>query len=564
MYTLGISCYYHDSAATLLKNGHIFAAFEEERFSRKKHDNSFPYQAIRECLRVAKIDINQVDRIAYYEKPLLKFERILQNFVETYPFSLPLFTNAIPSWLSEKINIENTLRKRLDYHGNIYFVPHHLSHASAAYFTSPFQHAAIFTADAVGEYATLSVWRATNNSITLLKSIHFPHSLGLFYSTITAFLGFTVNEDEQKVMGMAAYGKPRYVKKLQKIIRLHPDDSLCMDLTYFSYLQKDQMWSKKLERILGKPRIPGSPLTKRHMDIARSTQEIMESLYNSILTHLYTVTGEKNLCIGGGVALNALANGKIYDQTPFLRVFNFGPAGDGGGSLGAALFCYFANTRKKRQPVTTLNFGNTYDNKDIEKYLKRFGNRFSYRKYGKRALILKAAQLLSANKVLGWFQEKAEFGPRALGARSILANPKDVSMKEKINLIKKRERFQPFGISILRNHVKNYILLPPEQKDFPFMNFCFPAKEEFRGRISAVIHKDNTCRIQTVTKENGIYFDLISAFYKKTGTAGVLNTSFNLSGQPLVEHPGQAVEMFINEAIDVLVIGNFVVTKKEK
>lgn len=577
MYILGISAFYHDSAAVLIKDGVIVVALEEERFSRIKHDNAFPFQAIKVCLKEANITIADIDYVAYYEKPLLKFERILQTFVETYPFALRPFLKAIPEWLTEKINVENIIRKKLHYKKKIYYIPHHLSHASAAYFTSPYKSSAIVTIDGVGEYQTTGIWQAkreipgqARNDITLLKSLDFPHSLGLLYSTFTAFLGFRVNEDEYKVMGLAAYGKPTYVKKIEKLIDVKDDGSFQLNMQYFSFRERFQMWNKKFEKLFGKSRIKSGmtknePLTQRHKDIAASIQYVTEQIYFKILNHAQNITNEKNICISGGVGLNALANGKIYTNTLFNKnVHIFGPAGDSGGALGAALFTYFSILQQKtpKKAILGLSLGTSYEDAEIKTLLKKEELRYKHFT-NEKELLETTAKLLAENNLIGWFQGRMEFGPRALGNRSILANPKPAAMKEKMNKIKKRELYRPFACSILKEKVHEYFEIPTKSSNFSYMNFCFIVKKEKRDELQAVVHKDTTCRIQTVANHtNSRYYKLIKAFEKLTGIPALMNTSFNLNHEPIIETPIQAIQDFKKTNMDYLILENFIIQKK--
>lgn len=557
MNILGISAHYHDSAAALIMDGDVACATEEERFSRIKHDNGFPFQAIDFCLRESKLDISNVDAVAYYEKPLLKFERILETFVETYPRSLNPFLKSIPDWLGQKIKIEHLIRKKLKYKGNIYFIPHHYSHAASTFYVSPFDEAAILTIDGVGEYQTTGLWTGENQKITPLKQLAFPNSLGLLYSTFTSFLGFKVNDDEYKVMGLAAYGKPIYVDKLHKMIGVKVDGSFKLNLDYFSFRESFRMWSQKFENLFGKPRLPNEPMTLHHKNLAASIQKTTEEIYFKMLNHLFTLTKSKNLCLSGGVALNALANGKIYQNTPFKKIYVLGAAGDSGAATGAGLFVYHSILgNKKRNHLKTLALGSSYSNSGIKDVLDKYS--VSYECFHKRAeLIEKVAILLSQNKVVGWFQGKMEFGPRALGSRSILANPKPRWMKERVNLIKIREQFRPFAGSVLQEKVHELFEVPEKNHFSPFMIFCFQVKPEKRKEISAIVHKDGTCRIQTVNQGNGPYYQLIKKFCKITGVPCVLNTSFNLKGEPIVENPRQAIEDFLRTKMDFLVIGDF-------
>lgn len=565
MYILGISAYYHDSAAVLVKNGRVVCAIEEERFTRIKHDNAFPIHAIRWCLKKGHITIDQIDVISYYEKPLLKFERTLDMFIQTWPKSLMSFVRNMPELLGEKLSVEHTIRKKLGFKKKIVFVPHHLSHAAAAYYSSPFQSSAVLTIDGVGEYQSTALWHVKNGAFELLKDIYFPHSLGLFYSTCAAYLGFKVNEDEYKLMGLAAYGKANYLSRLKKVIDVKDDGSFRLNMKYFSFRESTQMWSKQFERLMGKPRGTHEKITDKHADIARSVQTLTEEVYTRILRHLYTLTGEKNICISGGVALNALANGLIHTQTSFKSSHIFGPAGDSGGALGAALFCHFKRSRENSKPynshlpITSLSLGSDYSDAQIEKALKK--HKLSYTKLSEKELINQAAQALADGKIIGWFQGRCELGPRALGNRSILCRPSPRLMKTKVNVIKIREQFRPFAGSILQNHVHDYFEVPMYSLYAPFMNFCFTVRPKKRKELAAIVHKDNTCRIQTVNQSNGLYHKLIKRFYALTGTPCVLNTSFNLKGEPIVETPEQAIDDFVKTPLSVLYIGQYQVSK---
>ncbi len=559
MYIIGISAYYHDSAAVLINDGKLISAFEEERFSRKKHDNSFPIQAIDKCLKKNKLTINDISYIAYYEKPLLKFERIIETFVATYPFSVLPFIKAIPEWFGDKIKIEDIIKKKLKYKGKILFIPHHLSHAASTFYPSPYKKAAILTIDGVGEYQTTGLWEGNGTEIKSLASIDFPHSFGLLYSTFTAFLGFQINNDEYKMMGLSAYGKPKYKNLVYKVIDLKADGSFHLNLEYFSFRESFQMWNTKFEKLFGKPRCKNESFTQKHKDIAASIQRVSEEIYIKILNHLYKLTKAENLCVSGGVALNSLANGLIYSQTPFKNVYIFGPAGDSAAALGAALYAYHSVFKKKdRSIISHLYYGNSYSDSYIEKLLKE--NKLSYKKMDTDKLIETTAKLLLQNKIIGWFQGNMEFGPRALGSRSILANPKDKNMKNKVNTVKMREQFRPFAASVLQDKVHNLFEVPEKKYNSPFMNFVFQVKKEARNQIAAIVHTDNTCRIQTVNnKDNPLYYSLIKRFYDLTGIPCLLNTSFNTKVEPIVESPEQAIHDLWNTKIDYLIIENYVV-----
>lgn len=562
MYILGISAYYHDSAAVLIKNGRIVCAIEEERFSRIKHDNAFPFRAVEFCLKQGGIAITNIDYVSYYEKPLLKFERLLETFVETYPLGLMPFLKSVPEWLGQKIKVEHTIRRELGFSGRVLFTPHHYSHAAAAFYPSPYREAAILTIDGVGEYQTTGLWLGKGKKITPLKEIRFPHSLGLLYSTFTAFLGFKVNEDEYKLMGLAAYGKPAFADKVRQIVDVKKDGSFALDMDYFSFRESFRMWSGKFEKTFGKPRNSKNPLTGRDRDLAASIQQATEEIYFKILTHLHEVTGMDNVCVSGGVGLNALANGKIYRNTPFKKTFIFGAAGDSGAALGSALYSLYSLSpdTKRLEPVDTLYFGSSHTDEAIENALAKAG--LAYKKLPDRQLAAKTARLLAKGKIVGWFQGKAELGPRALGNHSILCKPSPRDMKRRMNVIKLREQFRPFAGSILQTHVHEYFEVPEKNHWSPFMVFCYPVKKEKRKDLAAIVHEDNTCRIQTVSKANGKYYDLIREFHRQTGIACILNTSFNLKGEPIVETPEQAIADYLKTAMDGLVLGNYLVTRK--
>lgn len=564
MYILGISAFYHDSAAALIKDGIVIAAAEEERFTGVKHDNSFPINSIDFCLKFAGITIEDIDHVAYYEKTLLRFERILDMFIKSYPHTMRPFIKGVPEWINEKIKVEQKIRKKLGFKKNIFYIPHHVSHASASYYASGFEKSAILTIDGIGEYQTTGLWIGEGNKIKPLAQINFPDSIGLLYSAFTALLGFRINEDEYKVMGLAAYGKPIYKDQIYNLIDVKNDGSFKLDLTYFRFREEFKMWSNKFEDTFGKPRKQTETVTQKHKNIAASIQLVTEEIYFRMLNHLYSLTKTENLCIGGGVALNALANGKIYTNTPFKKVYVIGPAGDGGNAMGAALFSYYSilNKKEKTSQINNLYLGSQYSDGEIEKVLE--AKKLKYLKFkNETELIRSTAKLLANNRIIGWFQGRMEYGPRALGARSILANPKQRNMKEKVNKIKIREQFRPFAGSILKESLSDYFEIPKGVYFSPFMIFCFVVKAQMRKNIASIVHEDFTCRVHSVSKENGIYYSLIKEFYKITGIPVVLNTSFNLKGEPIVENPKQAVNDFLKTAMDYLVIGNFLISKTQ-
>lgn len=578
MLILGISAYYHDSAACLIKDGQIIAAIEEERFTRVKHDNSFPFHALEFCLKDQGLKLQDVDDVSYYEKPLLKFERILETFIDTYPFSSRPFLKGMPEWLGDKIKVEATIRK-LGFNGKVFFIPHHFSHAAVSFYPSPFKKAAILTIDGVGEWQTTGLWQGNNNNIQPLKLINFPDSLGLLYSTFTAHLGFKVNEDEYKLMGLAAYGKPTFVKKMHSIIDIKNDGSFKLNLKYFSFREGFSMFNKHFEKLFGPARKAEEKITKHHTNLAASIQAVTEEIYFKMLNYLYSVTKTENLCLSGGVALNALANGKIYEKTPFKNIYIFGAAGDSGAAVGSALYTNHVILSKlsesknlsKRNKIKDLYFGSEYSNEQIESILKKY--HLKYKKFNEEELIDRTAKLLSQGKIIGWFQGRCEYGPRALGNRSILCKTNPRNMKTKMNIIKRREQFRPFAGSILQEKVHEYFQVPEKNLWSPFMTFCLKVKKDKKNDLAAIVHADDTCRIQTVSfsddieapsssrAKRGIYYKLIKKFYELTGIPCILNTSFNLQGEPIVENPDQAIEDFLKTKMDYLVIGDFLVSK---
>lgn len=560
MIILGISCFYHDSAAAIIKDGQIIAAAQEERFTRIKHDNSFPYQAIEFCLNSLGIAINEVDIISFYEKPIQKFIRILEQHVVHFPKSIKIFFDTIPEWLLSKLRIQNILKDKLHYHGQVLYVPHHLSHAAASYYSSPFDQAAILTLDGVGEWATTTLGFAKNNHLKLDKQINFPHSLGLFYSTLTSYLGFAVNNDEYKVMGLSAYGNPqKYYSQIKQLIKVNPDHSFELDMSYFSYEYKETMFTSKLCQLLGGPqRIPDSKMSSRYQDIAAATQLVFEETIFSLLKHLYQLHPSPNLVLSGGSALNSLANGKILKNTPFKNLYITPDPGDGGASLGAALYTYH-----QKIPLPTPYLGPEFSPWQIKKSLDQFQLKFtSYPNHIK--LNQKIADLLIKQKVVAYFQGRMEWGPRALGNRSILAAATNKEMQDLINAkIKHREMFRPFAPAILYEKVKDYFLTDSRLSlSTDYMLLVYPFKKGVQSKVPAVVHVDGTGRLQTVNPSlNPRYYHLIKTYYQKTGIPLILNTSFNVKGEPIVCTPTDAIKCFMNTDIDYLVMGNFLIKK---
>ncbi len=564
MNILGISAYYHDSAACILVDGVPVAAIEEERFTRVKHDNSFPVKAIKKCLEIAKLSIEQIDLVTYYEKPVKKLERVIETFVATYPLSLEAFVTKMPEMLLNKLDIQKSLRKSTGYKGKIIYVPHHLSHAAAAFYTSPFKSAAILVVDGVGEEETITLWEGKGNALTQLKAINFPHSVGLLYSTFTAFLGFTVNSDEYKMMGLAAYGKPRYLKQVREMYRVDEVGGFELEMRFFSYRESlRQMWCPALENLLGPPRKPGAPFTQRHKDIAASIQQVTEEIYFALAKQLRQITKAKNLCIGGGVALNSLANGKLFAQTKFPNIHIFGAAGDNGAALGCAYVAAREFDKRAKQVVPkNLLLGSVVGGEEaIAAKLAQYG--WKYKKFEQEEELLSSvSRKLYQGKVVGWINGKMEFGPRALGSRSILGRTFPRQMKERVNEIKMREMFRPFAVSVLQEEASKWFETPKQTAYFPQMNYCFPVRPSREKQLRAVVHADKTCRIQTVNEaENGRYYRLIKQYSKISGIPCVLNTSFNTKIEPIVESLDQILTDFGVMKLDYLVIENYLIKR---
>ncbi|MEA2205820.1 MAG: carbamoyltransferase [Blastocatellia bacterium] len=592
-YILGISAYYHDSAACLVRDGEILAAAQEERFTRKKHDHNFPANAVEFCLRYAGISGAEVDHVAFYDKPLLKFERLLETYIDYAPAGIRSFIKATPLWLREKLWIREQVSRECDYKGKVLFTEHHESHAASAFFPSPFESAAVLTMDGVGEWATSSYGYGKGNELHLLGELHFPHSLGLLYSAFTYYTGFKVNSGEYKVMGLAPYGEPRYVDKiLNDLIDLRDDGSLRLNMKYFNYCQGLTMTNARFDELFDGPaRKPEALLTQRHMDLARSIQEVVEIAMLRMARHVHKETGESNLCLAGGVALNCVGNGRLLREGPFENVWIQPAAGDAGGSLGAALsvwYQYLGNPRnvatvcKDRQDGMNGSYlGPQFTSDDIQDYLDGIGAR--YQRLNTADLVAGVAQILAEEKVVGWFQGRMEFGPRALGARSIIGDPRSPRMQSQMNLkIKFRESFRPFAPSVLRESVADFFEM---DCDSPYMLLVAPVKSELRramtadeealfgieklnvprSTIPAVTHVDYSARVQTVRREeNPLYYDLIAAFGRLTGCPVLVNTSFNVRGEPIVCTPEQAYTCFMRTEMDCLVMEDFVIRKSEQ
>lgn len=572
MYVLGLSCYYHDSSAALLKDGIIVAAAEEERFTRKKHDSSFPINAIKYCMESQNIDINNIDYIGFYEKPLLKFERALSQHLESFPLSFKTFISSMPSWLNEKLRVVNAINKQLKYKKDILFIEHHMAHAASSFLASPFEKAAVLSVDGVGEWTTTSYGIGQGNKINLLKEIRFPHSLGLLYSTITAYLGFSVNNSEYKVMGMSPYGvmdreKNVYYEKLKKVIDIKKDGSYRLDMRYFIYHYADRMPSKELCDLLEGPvRTPESELTQRHKDIAAALQMITEDVMTKMLIHVHSVTECDNVVLAGGVALNSVYNGKILGKTPFKNIWIQPNASDGGTSIGVALYIYHSILGHKRiYHMNNAYFGPEFSGKYVLDFLK--DNNIKYFEFKNEAELVKTvAKLIHENIVVGWFQGKMEWGPRALGARSILANPTNPEAKELLNSkVKHREIFRPFAPVVCEDDASTYFdcdVPIPEPTDFMLM--VYPVKKEWHDKIPSVTHVDGSGRLQIVKRiQNPLYYDLIKEFGRISSIPILINTSFNIRGEPIVCTPFDAYKCMMGTGIDYLIIDKFMIKRED-
>jgi len=591
MHILGISCYFHDAAAALLRDGVLVAATEEERFSRKKHDFGFPHRAIQFCLEQGGITAKELDYVVFYEKPFVKFHRIVQSSLQTFPRSWRAFPEAMIHWLNEKLWTRNLIQETLGIPTErILFSEHHLSHAASAFFCAPYEEAAIITVDGVGEWTTTTAgygrasWTGGRNEIVLSKEIRFPHSLGLLYSAFTAFLGFEVNEGEYKVMGMAPYGTPRYQDRVAKILHVERDGSFWLDLDYLSYHYSDRhSFSPAFTRLFGDPRVPESEFFTRstglpasydrrqleaneyYADVAASIQTSTEEALLTMARALYEETKLPRLCLAGGVAYNSVANGRLLRETPFKEIYIQPAAGDSGGALGAALYAYHVLLQKPRTFVMEHAYwGAAYSDQQVEAALQE--RNLAFERLGDESTLCdEVAGAIADGAVVGWYQGRTEWGPRALGNRSILADPRRAEMKQIVNeKIKFREPFRPFAPSIPIARVSEYVEFDESERHYPaqFMLYVASVRPEKREVIPAVTHADGSSRLQAVSaKTNPRYAKLIERFGEQTGVPVLLNTSFNLRGEPMVNAPADAIKTFLNSGIDWLVLGSHLVRK---
>lgn len=589
MYILGISAFYHDSAACLVKDGEIVSAAQEERFTRKKHDHDFPSNAINFCLNYSKISIEELDLVAFYDKPFLKFERILESYLSYAPKGIKSFIKAMPLWIKEKLWMKELIKKELNYQGKIIFPEHHESHAASAFFPSPFNEAAILTMDGVGEWTTTSFGIGKDNKIELIADIKFPHSLGLLYSAFTYYTGFKVNSGEYKIMGLAPYGEPKYKDLiLKELIDLKEDGSFRMNMEYFNYPAGLRMTNERFNKLFGGlPRKPETKLTQKEMDIARSIQDVTEEIVLRLGRHVYKETGLKNLSLAGGVALNCVANGRLLREGSFENIWIQPASGDAGGALGSALigwYNYFEKERKvdpKSDSQKGSYLGPEFTNNDILQFLNQ--KEINYIKIEDKEIPKTISDLIAQEKVIGWFQGRMEFGPRALGARSIIGDARSPKMQAQMNLkIKFREGFRPFAPSILAEKVNEYFDM---KVNSPYMLLVAYIKEEhqkkmsseeqklfgidklnvIRSDIPAVTHVDYSARIQTVHIDtNKLYYELIKKFDEDYNCSTIINTSFNVRGEPIVCTPEDAYKCFMRTDIDFLIMGNYLLDKTEQ
>jgi len=585
---LGISAYYHDSAAALVKDGVIIAAAQEERFTRKKHDAGFPKHAVAYCLKEAGITIQDVTHVAFYDKPFLKLERLLLTYLSYAPFGLLSFLKSMPVWLKEKVFLKDTLMEALDWDGGIIFTEHHESHAASAFFPSPFSDAAFLTMDGVGEWTTTSFGVGEGNRIRLQSEIHFPHSLGLLYSAFTYYCGFRVNSGEYKLMGLAPYGEPKYADLIrEKLVDIKDDGSFWLDMSYFNYCVGLTMTSGKFHRLFGRgPRKPETGLSQFDMDMARSIQEVTEEIMLKTARHVRKVTGKTRLCLAGGVALNCVGNGKIAREGIFERIWIQPAAGDAGGALGAALFVWYQyldnprNVDGQHDLQRGSYLGPGYSGEEIEAFLKE--RAAPYERLEGDDIHARVADLIASEKVIGYVQGRMEFGPRSLGARSIIGDARSTVLQEEMNVrIKFRESFRPFAPSMLADKSRDFVDLPYES---PYMLMVGPVQEKQidpasrrtglkgiaqlkvrRSTVPAITHVDYSARVQTVDPvRNSFYYKTIDAFYRKTGCPVIINTSFNIRGEPIVCTLEDAYRCFMCTNMDYLVLGDFVLDKEKQ
>ncbi len=562
MYILGLSCFYHDSGACLLHDGVPVAAASEERFTRRKHDSDFPVNAVRFCLSEAGIDISKVEAVAFYDKPMRKFERILVSQVHHFPRGMRPWLHSTANWLTTKLRLPAVLKKQLDYTGPVFYADHHLSHAASAFYCSGWDEASVLTVDGVGEWSTATWGEGAGMDLALKGEIRFPHSLGLLYSAFTWYLGFKVNSAEYKVMGLAPYGEARYVDEMRELIQVAPDGTFRLDMRYFSYDYALRMFEPSFEDLLGRPRrkLETGPLEQFHKDVAKSLQVIVDEVMVKLATSVVEKTGKRKLCMAGGVALNCVANGHVLREAPIEDLFVQPAAGDAGGAMGAAYWVWHALLRQPRQPrLPTVYLGPGYDEAFLQKTLDHYGA--VYRRCERQELCDAVAERIDEQRVVGWYQGRMEWGPRALGHRTILADARSPEMQKVLNWkIKKRESFRPFAPTVLVEHIGEIFEI---DRPSPYMLLVAQVRED--QDLPAITHVDNSARIQSIDRDDEpLYYDMIEAFHKRTGCPVVVNTSMNVRGEPIVCTPEDAYLCFMRTDMDDLALGPFLLAKEDQ
>lgn len=560
MNILGISCHYHDSAACLIKDGEVAVAVQEERFNRKKNTSEFPIHAINYCVQEGGIAFSDIDYVSFYEKPFLKFSRVIIDHLQAWPWSLNNFLQGMPHWFQDRLTLPLTLEQEIGFKGEVFFIKHHLSHAASSFLVSPFSEAAILTGDAVGEWATMTYGRGHGQDIQLLKEIQYPNSLGLVYTAVTTYLGFAAHEGEGTVMALASCGKPRYLDKLREIVKVRPDGSHIVDTRFFGFNKGSRMYTQKFLKMFGPARAPGAQIEERHCDMASSLQKFTEETLLAVVRHLHAETKLDQLCLGGGLFLNCVANSKILEQGPFKEVFIQPAAGDSGGALGAAAYANHCILKNPRNYVMRHAYlGTGYSDAQIKKIL--LNRNIAFQEFSDDDLFQYIAQKISESKIVGWFQGRMEVGPRALGNRSILGNPCNPHIKELLNdKVKKREPFRPYAPMVLEERAQEFFELSGTS---PFMLLAPMVRPDKRGIIPGVVHVDGTARVQTVSQSTNLkMWRLIKAFEAITGVPVIINTSFNLRGEPVVCSPENAIDDFQKSAMDYLVLGNCVLARE--
>ncbi len=562
---LGLSCFYHDSAACLLRDGRVVAAASEERFTRKKADSRFPSDAIRYCLEEGGTDAQRLDAVIFYDKPILKFDRLLRSQIHNFPASFRQFVDGMAPWVATKLRLPKVLKDELGYTGPLLYSEHHLSHAASSFYTSGWDEAAVLTVDGVGEWATATWGVGKGLSLDLKGEIRFPHSLGLLYSAFTYYCGFKVNSAEYKLMGLAPYGEPRHVDAIKQLITIRDDGSFRLDMNFFDYDKGQAMFNQRFEALMGRKRRPltasETDIDEHYKDVARSIQAVTEEVMVKMATHVVETTGQKKLCLAGGVALNCVANGRILREVPIDDLYVQPAAGDAGGAMGAAYLLWNQLLERERAPrLVSPYLGPAYNEDRIRSDLDRYGA--VYRRLDTKDLLAEVAELLDSAQVVGWYQGRLEWGPRALGHRSILGDPRHPEMRSIINKkIKFREGFRPFAPTVLEEHCNTYFEL---DRPSPYMLLVAPVREEHKN-LQAITHVDGTARVQTINRDqDALYYDLVRAFYDRTGCPVVINTSMNVRGEPIVNTPEDAYLCFMRTEMDAMAMGPFLLLKQQQ